>query len=176
MLCEASSMQSSTFRILAVRGGICRAIFRAFQTVFYHFRQFCRKGTGVLLLRAMHEAERCRVGRNPHPSVAIVDAQSVKTVEESAHISGSDGHKRVKGRKGHLLVDTLGITNPASARTVRPLSAIVVDSVHAASGRRPTQTRRNSGGCMSRGMRSGLGASPGATARTTDHARSETRG
>jgi putative transposase len=38
-----------------------------------------------------------------------MDAQSVKTVEESAHISGFDGHKRVKGRKRHLLVDTLGI-------------------------------------------------------------------
>jgi putative transposase len=49
------------------------------------------------------------VGKDPHPSIAIIDAQSVKTVEESAHISGFDGHKRVKGRKRHLLVDTLGI-------------------------------------------------------------------
>jgi putative transposase len=38
-----------------------------------------------------------------------MDAQSVKTVEESAHISGFDAHQRVKGRKRHLLVDTLGI-------------------------------------------------------------------
>jgi hypothetical protein len=37
-----------------------------------------------------------------------MDAQSVKTVEESAHISGFDAYayKRVKGRKRHLLVDT----------------------------------------------------------------------
>jgi DDE family transposase len=33
----------------------------------------------------------------------------VKTVEESAESSGFDAHKRVKGRKRHLLVDTLGI-------------------------------------------------------------------
>jgi putative transposase len=83
--------------------------FPPWQTVFYHFRQFSRKGTWVLLLRALHQAERCRVGKDPHPSVAIMDAQSVKTVEESAHISGFEGHKRVKGRKRHLLVDTLGI-------------------------------------------------------------------
>ncbi len=38
-----------------------------------------------------------------------MDAQSVKTVGESASISGYDGHKRVKGRKRHLLVDTLGL-------------------------------------------------------------------
>ena len=38
-----------------------------------------------------------------------MDAQSVKTVEESARGSGYDGHKRIKGRKRHLLVDTLGL-------------------------------------------------------------------
>jgi len=33
----------------------------------------------------------------------------VKTVEESAGICGYDAHKCIKGRKRHLLVDTLGI-------------------------------------------------------------------
>lgn len=36
-----------------------------------------------------------------------MDTQSVKTVEEAAPISGFDAHKCVKGRKRHLLVDTL---------------------------------------------------------------------
>jgi putative transposase len=38
-----------------------------------------------------------------------VDSQSVKTTEESACPSGYDAHKNVKGRKRHLLVDTLGL-------------------------------------------------------------------
>ena len=38
-----------------------------------------------------------------------MDSQSVKTVEESAHPSGYDAHKNLKGRKRHLLVDTLGL-------------------------------------------------------------------
>lgn len=38
-----------------------------------------------------------------------MDAQSVKTVEESAGVCGFDAHKCVKGRKRHLLVDTLGL-------------------------------------------------------------------
>jgi len=38
-----------------------------------------------------------------------MDAQSVKTVEESAGICGFDVHKRVKGRKMHILVETLGL-------------------------------------------------------------------
>jgi putative transposase len=83
--------------------------FPPWQTVFYHFRRMSLNGTWVLLLRGLHQAERCRVGQDPHLSIAIMDAQSVKTVEESAHISGFDGHKRVKGRTRHLLVDTLGI-------------------------------------------------------------------
>jgi putative transposase len=33
----------------------------------------------------------------------------MKSVEESAPISGYDGHKNVKGRKRHLLVDSLGL-------------------------------------------------------------------
>jgi putative transposase len=100
------------------------------QTIFYDFRQFSRKGTWVLLLRALHQEERCRLGKDPHPSVAIVDAQSVKTVEESAHISGFDAHKRVKGRKRHLLVDTLGI--PMSKRITvftAPLVTLAVTSL-----------------------------------------------
>jgi transposase len=38
-----------------------------------------------------------------------MDAQSVKTVEESARISGFNAHRCVKGHKRHLLVDTLGL-------------------------------------------------------------------
>jgi putative transposase len=49
------------------------------------------------------------VGKHPQPTAAIMDAQSVKTVEESARISGYDAYKRVKGRKHLLLVDTLGL-------------------------------------------------------------------
>jgi len=83
--------------------------FLAWQTVYYHFRQFSRTGLWTHLWRGLHEAERRRVGKDPHPSATIMDSQSVKTVEESAHIRGFDAHKCVKGRKRHLLVDTLGL-------------------------------------------------------------------
>ena len=103
------------------------ANFPPWQTVFYHFRRLRLKGTWTRLLQALHRAERERQGRNPHPSAAILDAQSVKTVEESAGISGFDAHKRVKGRKRHLLVDTIGI----------PLSIYVTEAdVHDTRGAR----------------------------------------
>src|SRR5271166_6885832 len=47
-------------------------------------------------------------GRLPCPSVVILDSQSVQTTERGG-ARGFDGHKRVKGRKRHLLVDTLGM-------------------------------------------------------------------
>jgi putative transposase len=78
--------------------------------VFYHFRRGSLRGRWTLLYTALYYAERRRVGKNPHPSAAIIDAQSVKTVEESAHISGFDAHKQVKGRKRHLLVDTASVS------------------------------------------------------------------
>jgi len=83
--------------------------FPPWQAVYYYFRRFRLDGLWAGILAALRRAERVRVGRDPQPSAAIMDAQSVKTVEESARISGYDGHKRVKGRKRHVLVDTLGL-------------------------------------------------------------------
>ena len=83
--------------------------FPPWSTVYYHFRRFRLRGLWSLLLKALRAAERKRVGKDPQPSAAIIDSQSVKTVEESANTSGYDAHKNVKGRKRHLLVDTLGL-------------------------------------------------------------------
>ncbi|HEX8032731.1 MAG TPA: IS5 family transposase [Ktedonobacterales bacterium] len=83
--------------------------FPAGQTVYYQFRRFRRKNTLHALYTALHRAERERVGRHAELSAAVMDRQSVKTVEESARICGYDAHQCVKGRKRHLLVDTLGL-------------------------------------------------------------------
>ena len=67
-------------------------------------------GQWSLILKAVRAAERKRAGKDPQPTAAVMDSQSVKTVEESAHPSGYDAHKKnIKGRKRHLLVDTLGL-------------------------------------------------------------------
>jgi putative transposase len=83
--------------------------FPPWSAVYYHFRRFRLSGLWSLILKVVHAAQRKRVGKDPQPTAAIMDSQSVKTVEESAHPSGYDAHKNLKGRKRHLLVDTLGL-------------------------------------------------------------------
>ena len=47
------------------------------------------------------------VGKEATPTYAIIDSQSVKTTSKSEQ-KGFDGGKKVKGRKRHILVDTIG--------------------------------------------------------------------
>jgi putative transposase len=110
--CQASEKKPDALFYLLRIGCPWRSLpsnFLPWQTVYYHWRQFCRTGLWTCVYRALREAERRRVGRNPDPSAAIMDAKSVKTVEESDRIRGYDAYKCVKGRKRHLLVDTLGL-------------------------------------------------------------------
>jgi transposase len=67
---------------------------------------------------------RIAAGRDPEPSAAIIDSQTVQESAEGvlpAASTGSDSHKRTDGRKRHLLADTLGlliavIVTPASTQ------------------------------------------------------------
>jgi putative transposase len=58
--------------------------FPPWQTVIYHFRRLRLSGLWFLILKALRAAERKRTDKDPNPSTAIMDSQSVKTAEESA--------------------------------------------------------------------------------------------
>src|SRR5215469_15962539 len=56
-LCARSSTPCFIYRVLAAHGATCHAIFGTFQTVYYHFKQFCRTGLWTCLYRALRDAE-----------------------------------------------------------------------------------------------------------------------
>ena len=78
-------------------------------TVYHYFRAWQNSGVWVHLHRVFYEQARRHAGREACPSVVIMDGQSVKTTERGG-ARGFDAHKRVKGRKRHILVDTIGLS------------------------------------------------------------------
>ena len=78
-------------------------------TVYDYFAQWRDDGTWTRVLTALREQTRVAAGREPTPSAACIDSQSVKTTEIGGPARGYDGGKKLQGRKRHLLVDTLGL-------------------------------------------------------------------
>ena len=92
--------------------------FAPWTSVYYYFRSGRDQGLVSRLLRFVRGKLRRKLGRKTSPSAAVIDCQNVKTTAVGGE-RGFDGFKKIKGRKRHVVVDTLGL-----------LLAVVVHAAH----------------------------------------------
>jgi putative transposase len=93
--------------------------FPPWKTVYDWFRRWRLDGTWERLNAELRQRLRWRLGRNPDPSAAIVDSQSIKTTGVGGAERGFDPAKKVEGRKRHLLVDTEGLVLKAKVHSAK---------------------------------------------------------
>ncbi|MBB4264016.1 transposase [Bradyrhizobium sp. CIR3A] len=94
--------------------------FPPFTTVHYYFYRLRDSGVLNLMNEALVEIVRKLAGREPQPTAAIIDSQTVK-MAESRGPRGFDAGKKIKGRKRHIVTDTQGnllsaIVHPANVQ------------------------------------------------------------
>lgn len=97
-----------------VRGGIAWAQlptgFPPHQTVYGAFCRWAHDGSWQRIHDALRDLVRVHEGRNPAPTAAVIDSQSVRGADTVPTASrGYDAGKKVNGRKRHLAVDTGGL-------------------------------------------------------------------
>jgi len=82
--------------------------FPRWEAVYQQTQRWIKAGCFAAIVEDLRGVLRLAQGRNAQPSAAIFDSQTLQSTPESGHRAGYDGHKRKKGTKLHLAVDTLG--------------------------------------------------------------------
>jgi transposase len=96
------------------RGGIAwrqmPSDFPPAMTIYDIFRRWVRTGVWQRVHDALRDLVRVHAGRDPLPTAAIIDSQTVRGADTvPTATAGYDAGKKTKGRKRHIAVDTLGL-------------------------------------------------------------------
>jgi transposase len=82
--------------------------FPPWTAVYKTFRRWQAQGLFEAMYDELRKLWRSRQHRAPEPTAAVLDSQSVKTSPQGGP-KGYDAGKKVKGRKRHIVTDTLGL-------------------------------------------------------------------
>ncbi len=104
--------------------------------VYDQGRRWERAGVFEDMVHDLRRVLRLAEGREAEPTAAILDSRTLQSSPESGERAGYDGHKKRKGSKVHLAVDTLGhllalLVTPANEQDraqVAELAAAVQDA------------------------------------------------
>lgn len=77
--------------------------------VYQQTQRWLRAGVFETMVHDLRVLIRVAEGRQRQPSAVILDGRTVQSTPESGARAGYDGHKRRKGSKTHIAVDTLGL-------------------------------------------------------------------
>jgi len=107
-------------------------------TVYEQAQRWLKAGVFEQMVHDLRMLLRAIAGRNPQPSAAILDSRTVQSMPESGARAGYDGHKKRKGSKVHLAVDTLGqllavLVTPANEQD-RAQVATLAEQIQAVTG------------------------------------------
>jgi transposase len=79
-----------------------------YYTVYQQTQRWFKAGVFEDIVHDLRELLRLAASREAEPSAAIYDGRTLQSTPESGGRAGYDGHKRRKGSKVHVAVDTLG--------------------------------------------------------------------
>jgi len=82
--------------------------FPPWQATYKSFSRWAAAGKFEAMHDRLRQQWRDRIGKAPESTAAIIDAQSTRSTAQGGN-TGFDAGKKVKGRKRHLVVDTLGL-------------------------------------------------------------------
>jgi putative transposase len=83
--------------------------FPNWSSVYNVFYQWRNDGTWKLIHDYLVRKIRRAVGKKPKPTACVIDSQSIKNDAGVCQETGYDAGKKIKGRKRHIVVDTLGL-------------------------------------------------------------------
>ncbi|MGH2391199.1 MAG: IS5 family transposase [Chloroflexota bacterium] len=97
--------------------------------VYQQTRRWLAAGVFEAILQDLRVLLRVAADRQPQPSAVILDGRTLQSTPESGARAGYDGHKKKKGSKTHIAVDTLGqllamVVTPANEQERAQVAAL----------------------------------------------------